>query len=872
MAPSTAVCMILLGAALFLSARPARGRFSRFAGMASTIGVCVISACVLLGWVTGLDLNLERFLDRAGAYAELGRMSPLAAAAFLLVCVSFLFLRGAEERLAIPIVPALYSATVICVSAAACAGYLCGMPSLYGGQTVTIAFMTAFAFLFLGIGLFSFSVSAVRRSGGKTFTRDSMQSVFLLAVFVLFSSGIFLAGYQYYEREEAEFRRAAADQLSAIAELKVGRIEEWRTDWVAQAKVFASVPLIADHVRQLVLNPRDASCVEQVKGWMGNIVTLYGYESVVVADPGGNGVLSVPAGQEMFSLYSKATLLQAMRERDIVLSDFYRGAHAKTVITLAVPIADPAGAVAGALLLRVDPQKYLYPLIQSWPTPSRTAETLLVRCDGNDVLFLNELRHRKDTALRLRLPVSDERLPAAMAVRGIEGIVEGTDYRQVPVLADIQKVSGSPWYLIAKIDADEVYAPLRDQARLVLAFISILLFAAGMALAFIWNRQQTRFELKENEAKLERLALTQHFDYLTKFANDIILLLDGEHRILEANDRALEAYGYSRGELLRMDALELRAPEDRPGTRVHMEEVEHAKGLVYESRHRRKNGTIFPVEVSARMIEAEEKKYYQYIIRDITERRKSEAIIATYQLDLEMMVEKRTRQLKEAHEKLERTERLAALGKFAGSLAHELRNPLSVVASAVAYLTMPGIPIGPDEQKETMQVIRRQTEMAARIVDNTLDFANPKPLELKAGAISTDIENALAVTVIPPGIAVEKEYKSSREILCDHFLLEHVFTNLIRNGVQAVKNKGVIKIRTVDEKEGVTVTIEDTGCGIAPEDLQKLFQPLFSKKPRGIGLGLYIVKGIIERHKGTIEVKSETGKGTMFVIRLPFVK
>lgn len=875
MAPSTALCMLLLGVVLFLSARPSAGRLNRWAGMAATIVVCAISACVLLGWTAGVDLNLERFLDRTGVCAGMaltGRMSPLAAAAFLLVCVSFLLLRGSRNRLTVPIVPLVYSAAVVCISATACAGYFWDIPTLYGGQIITVAFATAIAFLFLSTGLFCLTVSAYRRPGGTSPSSGIFQNMFLPLLFVIFSAGIFFAGYRYYGAEQAAFKKSAADQLSSIAALKVGRIEEWRTEWVAQARVFASVPFIAEHVRQLVRDPRDAGCLAAVKGWLGNIVTHYGYESVILVNPAGEGVLSVPAGKERFSPYAKTTLLRAMRERDIIMSDFYRGIGDTIYITLAVPIGEPAGPVAGALLLRIDPQKYFYPLVQTWPTPSKTAETLLVRREGDEVLFLNELRHRKDTALRLRLPVSEKLLPAAMAVRGIEGVVEGTDYRQMPVLADIRRVPDSPWYLVTKVDIDEVYAPLRQQAGLVLALISILLFAAGMLLVFLWNRRQTEYERKEIEAKLERLALTRHFDYLTKYANDIILLLDGDRRIIEANDRALEAYGYSRDELLGMDALKLRAPEDRPGTRVHMEQVEKEKGLLYESRHRRKDGSIFPVEVSARLIETEGKKYYQNIIRDITERKKAEGIIANYQLDLEMMVERRTRQLAEAHERLERTERLAALGRFAGALAHELRNPLSVVANAVGYLTMPGVQISPEEQTETMQVIRRQVEMAARIVDNTLDFANPKPLELKKGVINADIEKALAVTVIPQGITVEKEYRSAKEILCDHFLLEHVFTNLIRNGIQAIKESGTVRIKTADEKGHVTVTIEDTGSGISPEDMKKLFEPLFSRKPRGIGLGLYIVKGIVKRHKGTVDMKSELGKGTTVVVRLPIEK
>jgi len=254
---------------------------------------------------------------------------------------------------------------------------------------------------------------------------------------------------------------------------------------------------------------------------------------------------------------------------------------------------------------------------------------------------------------------------------------------------------------------------------------------------------------------------------------------------------------------------------------------------------------------------------------DITERKKAEADLQNYQQNLEAMVEARTRELQEAHDMLERSERLAALGKFAGALSHELRNPIGVILNAVSYLTMAGVRFDGSEAQEMLQVIRRQADMTAMIIGNALDFANPQKLELKNGNVNEDIENALSSVAMPAGIVIKKDLRSRMLIHADHNLVELAFVNIIKNSIQACKRSGTITVRSADEGSRVRVAIEDTGGGIESADMNKIFDPLFSRRPQGIGLGLYIVKGIIDRHKGEIRIDNVPGKGVSVTILLP---
>ena len=118
----------------------------------------------------------------------------------------------------------------------------------------------------------------------------------------------------------------------------------------------------------------------------------------------------------------------------------------------------------GVLALQIDPETYLYPFIKRWPTPSRTGETLLVRRDGNDAMFLNDLKFGTDAALNLRVSLANTNMPAVKAILGQEGVVEGADYRAVPSLAALKSVTDSPWFLVAKMDTAKLCAAARAVA------------------------------------------------------------------------------------------------------------------------------------------------------------------------------------------------------------------------------------------------------------------------------------------------------------------------------------------------------------------------------------------------------------------------
>ena len=151
------------------------------------------------------------------------------------------------------------------------------------------------------------------------------------------------------------------------------------------------------------------------------------------------------------------------------------------------------------MVFAIDPRLFLFPLIQSWPVPSKTSESLLVKKVDSNVVFLNQLRHINNTVLSLVLPVTASRLPAAMAVRGVTGVVEGIDYRNKPVLAAIRPITGTPWYLVAKTDKSEAYAPLYSVAWYAFFISLLLLLLSAISIGMYWRKRISDIQSGERE-------------------------------------------------------------------------------------------------------------------------------------------------------------------------------------------------------------------------------------------------------------------------------------------------------------------------------------------------------------------------------------
>ncbi len=263
-------------------------------------------------------------------------------------------------------------------------------------------------------------------------------------------------------------------------------------------------------------------------------------------------------------------------------------------------------------------------------------------------------------------------------------------------------------------------------------------------------------------------------------------------------------------------------------------------------------------------------RLYEQAQQELNVRKNAEERLQSYSQQLEKMVFERVTELQDAQDKLARQEKLTVLGQLAGGVGHELRNPLGVISNAV-YLLQTTDPEADEKTKEyLLGIIATRLAEAEKIVSDLLDFSRIKPANTEEVAVAMLIDEVLERYPPPEDVTVNIDLQPDLPtVFIDGQQLRQVLGNLITNACQAMSGEGSLTIRVGLAQNKVQIFVIDTGHGMSPETLKKIFEPLFTTKTQGIGLGLVVTKHLIETNGGSIAVKSEEGKGTTFTVMLP---
>lgn len=1073
-------------------------------------------------------------------------------------------------------------------------------------------------------------------------------------------------GYAFFRVQRQSLRAEAEEDLLTIADGKIDQITSWRENQLAEGvELMNSVFLkrgMADWIQR-----RDAEGEEIIRTRMRALVEHYRYRDILLLTPEGRQLMSYSGDRTALHPEMVTALRNAREALQPILSDIHKGDHFDYPhITLTVPMAlseDGQTTIRGYFLLVIDANDFLYPLIQSWPLPSQTAETLLFRREEDAVVFLNELRHMKDTALALRIPLTELDVPATKAIHGGTGIVDGIDYRGVPVISVIMPVPDTNWYMISKIDQAEALDVWQTRAALIVLMILGAVGTAGGFAGVIWQRNAKHHYLAIADAELARRVSEERYrvtlmsvgdgvivtdptgcvqlmnpvaEKLTGWKQDealgkpleevfhiineesrqrledparkvmregnvaglanhtLLISRDGreyliadsgapirfeqgeisgvvlvfrdqtdehsaQHRLEESekkfrtyfessptaisltnpegiyiaiNQAYSEMTGYSEEEVIGKPTADFTYVDDRPafenrrsasladkqpsfqiekrminkegkiiwvsgntnlikdnqGTPLfflaHMIDVTQQKeaeeelrlseerfrllaesapegifaqsGLrfvfvnpaavslfgakdkeelmsepmmerfvpdvrkeiteriqeiisekkpagVVERRCIRMDGEEFDAEVSAGYFSWQGKEGTLVFIRDISERKqaerelqernefirtildnlpigiavnsvasgvdfnymndkflefyrtnrealaktdsfweavyedeefreeirrrviqdtssgdishmqwddipirrkgekttyisarnipiqrnelmvsvvwdtthrkKAEDAIRELNASLEKRVEQRTHELKEAQEKLLLQERLAVLGQLAGSVSHELRNPLGVISNSIYVLTSL-LKDADQKTKDYLQMISEETRRSEKIISDMLDFAKARIPDARGIQIEEIIRNVIDSSNIPGNIeAIINLDKEIPMAYADPLQITQILRNLAVNASQAMPNGGKLIISASplrrEKKDFIRLKVKDTGEGMTGEVLGKIFEPLFTTKARGIGLGLPLSKSLIEANGGWIEAESVPGQGSTFTLFIP---
>jgi two-component system, cell cycle sensor histidine kinase and response regulator CckA len=428
-------------------------------------------------------------------------------------------------------------------------------------------------------------------------------SRWMKAACVLTLLALAAGGTGFYRAHGRTMRHEAQENLSAIARLKVRQIVAWRSEQLVDAAVLSANQYFAHGVARLLENQSDEN-TKAIIAYLHSLQVNYHYADIMLVNPDGKPILSLSGTIHPNSVYMPS-LAAALRRGSPVIIDLHAETEAlRPHISVVAPLFSGTGQdrkPLGAAILISDAAQFLYPLIQTWPAPSKTAETLLIRRDGDNVLFLNDLRHQTDTALKLRIPLSRKDLPASMAVSGQKGIVMGSDYRGVEVAAAILPVPDSPWFMVAKVDAEEVFADWRFQSVLIAAFVlGLTLFAGTAAMLLRQREKKAHFQsLYLSEARL-RTSMERHSVTLRSIGDAIIATdAQGVVELLNPVAEALtgwtsdEARGRPLEEIFRIVNEQTREKVENPVTQVLRQGV--VVGLANHTLLIARDGTERPI-------------------------------------------------------------------------------------------------------------------------------------------------------------------------------------------------------------------------------------------------------------------------------------
>ena len=354
-----------------------------------------------------------------------------------------------------------------------------------------------------------------------------------LALLVALSAGGVWLHYSFIGRIRDDWHR----QLSAIGRLKARWVSDWRGNCLQQAGKLAGSPFFTEAVLAFVNDPESQDMRARLLGRLDYERRYLGCEAIEVRAP--DGRLLLGTGSVGKSSGVEEAVMQAVAGKGPVLSPLVRDPEGNIRITAAAPVKDSDGAPVAVIAILTDPGRELYPLLTEWPGGSDTAETLLVERRGDDVIFLNNIRHLPDAALTKRIPLTETNVVAVQAATGLTGQFVGTDYRGVEVVSDLRAVPDSPWLMVAKVDSTEAYADFHATMKLAILLLLSMAAAGAAVLYALYRGGQAKLLLRLDEEH------DAHEAGLRRLNAELEDRVNHRTAQLALSNRELEAFAYS---------------------------------------------------------------------------------------------------------------------------------------------------------------------------------------------------------------------------------------------------------------------------------------------------------------------------------------
>ena len=473
----------------------------------------------------------------------------------------------------------------------------------------------------------------------------SKRHIFLIGTFTII---ILLAGALEYSKYDSELIRTQKyNELKTISGIKAEQITEWYADECSDAIFISKNRFLTERIERYLKTPNEFN-TKQLREMLRELRIEHNYLDICVADIFGNILVCLDSTATVLSPNVFISIKKSVQIKNLALTDIYHcRVNDRLRIDLISPFLNHENESAAVLIFRLDPESYLYPLIQSWPSDSKTSETLLVRQDEDSVVFLNKLRHVNSPPLSLKLSLGDSTMPAVKAVMGYEGIWEGPDYRNVIVLSDIKHVPGTAWYMIAKVDTEEIFAELYYRQFVIIVFTLLLILLSGVGLTLVYQSRQRKM-YKQLFIQEKVLSEKEEEFRITLYSiGDGVITTDPNGLIKQMNIVAEELTGWSENDAKGKSLEQVfhiinentREPVENPVHKVIKKGI--IVGLANHTLLVNKNGKEIPIADSGAPIKNEDGAVLGVVLifRDQTAERESKRMIKENENNFKQLLE-----------------------------------------------------------------------------------------------------------------------------------------------------------------------------------------------------------------------------------------
>ena len=355
--------------------------------------------------------------------------------------------------------------------------------------------------------------------------------------------------YLYYLSVKERILYERSDDLQTITTLKINQIEQWFNERLSELKYFPANKNFVFHTKKLIVEKNDIKLQNYFLSRFQRLRDNHKYKNILITSLNGRVLFTLDSTQKKVDSFNQKFLRRENKSKEIWFTDFYYCKyHNEIHYDILSPVIDENSSIIAYVIFKVNPNDYLYPLIQEWPVPSKSAETLIFRKGKDRIILLNKLRYIDNSKLSFSIPLSRKDILAVKGALGESGIIEGKDYRNVDVIGDICHIPGTDWYMIAKMDMSDIYNELGYVTILFIIIIVFVILLIGSGIIYIYKYRQSNL-YKEMYLKEKILnETTEEFGTSLYSIGDGVITTDISGQIVRMNPVAESLTGWKENE------------------------------------------------------------------------------------------------------------------------------------------------------------------------------------------------------------------------------------------------------------------------------------------------------------------------------------